>query len=203
MGASFYQKLQPIYPMLVRQWADDYGLTNGTAVDIGTGPGFLGIELAKITSMEIMFLDIQENALLSAQENFNRSGCPNTVDFVCANVADLPFADGFADFVMSRGSLWFWDKPECGLSEIQRILKKGGVAVVGGGLGHDISPELREELIRENRKSSLSGKGRHPTFRQFSKRINRDLATKAGLRKFSILEEGDDGMAGRWFEIRK
>lgn len=202
MSSSFYQKLQPIYPILVQQWADDYKLKKGIAVDIGTGPGFLGIELAKITSMDIVFIDIQESTLLAAEENFNQSGCTNPGNFVHADVADLPFADGFADFVMSRGSLWFWENPECGLSEIQRILRKGGVAVIGGGLGRDISPELREELIRENRKSSLQ-KGQHPTFREFSKLINRDLANKAGLQSYSIIEEGTDGMAGRWFEIRK
>ncbi len=55
-----YLAMQPIYPLLVQQFIDDYDLSDGVACDIGTGPGFLGLELAKASNMKIIFLDWME-----------------------------------------------------------------------------------------------------------------------------------------------
>ena len=51
-----YAQLQPMYPLLIQQFVDDYNLMEGIAMDIGAGPGWLGMELAKITNMKIVFL---------------------------------------------------------------------------------------------------------------------------------------------------
>lgn len=34
-----FARLQPMYPLLIQQFVDDYGLKDGVAVDIGVGPG--------------------------------------------------------------------------------------------------------------------------------------------------------------------
>mgnify|MGYP002413066774 FL=1 len=93
--------LAPIYPLLIQQFVDDYNLDTGLAIDIGTGPGFLGIELAKITKMEIIFTDIDSDAIALANKNFIQSGTENGAQFVTANVENLPFPDNYADFKCS------------------------------------------------------------------------------------------------------
>lgn len=34
-----YAQLQPMYPLLIQQFVDDYNLMDGIAMDIGAGPG--------------------------------------------------------------------------------------------------------------------------------------------------------------------
>ncbi|MFA7621264.1 MAG: class I SAM-dependent methyltransferase [Aminobacteriaceae bacterium] len=200
---GFYPMLAPIYPLLAQQYVDDYALERGVALDIGTGPGYLGVELAKITDMAIYFVDISEEALDKARELFSSSEADNEARFICADVRALPFTDGFADFIMSRGSLWFWEAPEEGLADIHRVLKPGGVAVVGGGLGRYIPASMRERIVRVNREHRERGGERCPCFRDFANLITPELMERAGVETYRMLMEDPEGHSGKWVEIRK
>lgn len=96
-------KLQPMYPLLIQQFVDDYNLSEGIAVDIGVGPGFLGLEMAKITNMKIVFIDISQKALDQAKNTFNSLDLDNEAEFINADVQALPLEDNYANFIMSRG----------------------------------------------------------------------------------------------------
>lgn len=156
----FYSMLQPIYPLLIQQWVDDYNLSVGLALDVGTGPGFLGLELSKITNMELYFIDQSEEAINTARNSFEAIHVDNNAAFISSDVRSLPLKDDFADFIMSRGSIWFWDEPEKGLAEIYRVLKPGGTAVVGGGLGRYIPQSMRERLINANQQQLKKSRGK-------------------------------------------
>ncbi len=203
MSAPFYKTMNVIYPLLAQQWVDDYGLDKGIAVDIGTGHGALGIEVAKFTAMKMVFVDILQDVLHEAEENFNLAECDNQSEYVCADAAQMPFPDEYADFIMSRGSLWFWEKPERGLAEVQRILKKDGVAVIGGGMGRYMPATMRKRMVAARMESVRGSEKPQPVFQDFSKMVNDDLAERAGLKEYKIITEDKEGRFGKWFEIRK
>ena len=191
-----YAELKPMYPLLIQQFVDDYDLMHGIALDIGAGPGWLGMELAKITNMKIVFLDISQDALDMAKENFEKLDVDNEVDYIQANVHELPMEDDRFDFIMSRGSIWFWKQPEKALKEIERILKPGGVAIVGGGLGRYLPPSMRARLQNRIRKGLKERMETRPDIEEFKK-----IVEKAGLINYKVLSEEEGG--GRWVEIRK
>ncbi len=199
----FYSMLSPIYPLLVQQFVDDYSLERGIALDIGTGPGFLGTELAKITDMTVYFVDLSEDALRAAKERFDTSETDNEAHFVQADVRALPFENDFADFIMSRGSLWFWEEPEKGLADIYRVLKPGGIAVIGGGLGRYIPQSMRKRLVAANRERMKTSGEKRPCFEDFSRMIRSALLDKAGVDSFRLISEDDEGKSGKWVEIHK
>lgn len=191
-----YAELKPMYPLLIQQFVDDYDLMHGIALDIGAGPGWLGMELAKITNMKIVFLDISQDALDMAKENFEKLDVDNEVDYIQADVLELPMEDNRFDFIMSRGSIWFWKQPEKALKEIERILKPGGVAIVGGGLGRYLPPSMRARLQNRIRKGLKERMETRPNIEEFKK-----IVEKAGLINYKVLSEDEGG--GRWVEIRK
>jgi SAM-dependent methyltransferase len=191
-----YAELKPMYPLLIQQFVDDYDLMHGIALDIGAGPGWLGMELAKITNMKIVFLDISQDALDMAKENFEKLDVDNEVDYIQADVHELPMEDDRFDFIMSRGSIWFWKQPEKALKEIERILKPGGVAIVGGGLGRYLPPSMRARLQNRIRKGLKECMETRPNIEEFKK-----IVEKAGLINYKVLSEDEGG--GRWVEIRK
>ena len=191
-----YAELKPMYPLLIQQFVDDYDLMHGIALDIGAGPGWLGMELAKITNMKIVFLDISQDALDMAKENFEKLDVDNEVDYIQANVHELPMEDDRFDFIMSRGSIWFWKQPQKALKEIERILKPGGVAIVGGGLGRYLPPSMRARLQNRIRKGLKERMETRPNIEEFKK-----IVEKAGLINYKVLSEDEGG--GRWVEIRK
>ena len=120
-----YDIMQPMYPLLIQQFLDDYNLSAGVALDIGTGPGNLAVELAKVTAMDLILVDIDGEALRTAQSRLCELGVDNRISTLCADVEKLPLRDNLADFIMCRGSIGFWPVPVQGITEIYRVLKPG------------------------------------------------------------------------------
>ena len=44
-----------MYPLLAKQIVDDFGITKGVCLDVGTGSAAVIIELAKITDLDMAF----------------------------------------------------------------------------------------------------------------------------------------------------
>lgn len=198
MLSEGYSQLLPVYPLIAQQILDDYHITSGICIDIGTGPGYLGIELAKITSLEMYFLDINVETLNKAKNNVSGCGLENIVHFVKADVSHIPFKDDFADLIISRGSLWFWEDQVKGLQETYRILKPGGVAFIGGGLGRYTPLSMRQRLKGKQRRK-LQAQG-HTGF--LDNAGFQDLLDKAHLKGCRLVSDvsGEDAT---WIEIRK
>ena len=78
-----YDFMQPMYPLLIQQFLDDYNLSAGVALDIGTGPGNLAVELAKVTAMDLILVDIDGEALRTAQNRLCELGVDNRIS-TCA-----------------------------------------------------------------------------------------------------------------------
>ncbi|HHU76795.1 MAG TPA: class I SAM-dependent methyltransferase [Firmicutes bacterium] len=198
MSKSAYNHLLPVYPLIAQQIVDDYQITAGKCVDIGTGPGYLGIELAKITLLEMYFLDSDAETLQKARENVRVNGLGNVVHFTHADVASLPFDDNFAELVISRGSLWFWSDQIKGLQEIYRILKPGGTAFVGGGLGRYTPPTMRRRLQGRGRKRlEKEGEGSFLKGAALEK-----LVRKTGIMCYRLIAD-EEGEPEHWIEIKK
>lgn len=198
MSESSYRNLMPVYPLIAQQILDDYQVINGKCIDIGTGSGYLGIELAKITSLEMYFLDFDSEALHRARKNVVENELSNVVHFVEADVTALPFADNFADLVISRGSLWFWQDQAKGLQEINRILKPGGIAFVGGGLGR-YTPHTMRKRLKGRRREELEKKG-HKGFLKGAEL--EELVRKTGIANCCLLSDAENE-PGHWIEITK
>lgn len=190
--------LSPVYPLIAQQIVDDYAVTQGICLDIGTGPGHIGIELARITDLEIYFVDLKREALAKAAENVSACGLDNIVHFLESDVCLLPFQDQFADLVVSRGSLWFWADQVKGLQEIHRVLKPGAIAMVGGGMGR-YTP--RTMLNRRQGKGPRTIKehrnARFPKGEQLGQLLDR-----TGLKGCRLVAEVE-GEPATWIEMRK
>ncbi|MFA7148725.1 MAG: class I SAM-dependent methyltransferase, partial [Syntrophomonadaceae bacterium] len=122
----------------------------------------------------------------------------NEVFFLEADVCKgLPLADNFADFIISRGSIWFWEDKAKGLAEIYRVLKIGGTALIGGGFGRYVPDTMRARLS-ETRKNTLEKKG----VKRLSLEEMEALALEAGIPSFKVMHDAP-GDKGRWIEIHK
>lgn len=185
-------KFAPMYPMLARQIAEDYGRPQGVCVDIGCGPGQLAIEVAKGTNMQVWGLDIEPQAIEVAKRNAEEAGVPvNALRFAVGDAHNIPLPDNFADLVVSRGSIFFWRDKARGLREIQRILKPGGVAYVGGGFSRYFTVEQIKQM-----KPNWDQRGeKAPPFVRLDPVAT---ARAAGIADFKV-----DRTNGRWIEFRK
>jgi ubiquinone/menaquinone biosynthesis C-methylase UbiE len=186
----------PIYPVIAEQIVNKTGKTKGKCLDIGTGPGYLGIAFAKITEMDVCLFDISENALSLAKEKIVAEGLDDRLSTLQGDVHNIPLNDSVVDLVISRGSFIFWkDKPKA-FAEIYRILAPGGFAYVGGGFGTD---ELRAEIEQKRKESndSWDEQRKKLTGENFGEKIVEALMA-ANISDFKISMQG-----GFWVIMRK
>ena len=104
-------------------------LTEGMILDLGTGPGYLPIEITKRSpSIKVVGIDLSRKLIHMAQASASRAGLSDRLDFEVGNAAKLRFEDAFFDMVISTGMLHSLRDPVRVLREIYRVLKKGGEA---------------------------------------------------------------------------
>ena len=139
----------PVYPIIAKQMKDITQISNGLCLDIGAGTGHLGIELAKITNLQVILLDQSKDMLMMAGQNIKRDGLEDRVKTISGDVHHLPLSDQSVDLVISRGSLFFWEDKKKAFSEIYRVLMPDGAAFIGGGFGTE---ELKKKIDVEMQK---------------------------------------------------
>lgn len=106
-------------------------IPQGTAVDLGSGPGHLVIELAQMApQLNVTGMDVADEMLLEAEHHARRSGLDGRVSFRKGDVVQIPFPDGSLDLVVSTLSLHHWSDPITVLDEIGRALRPGGAFLI-------------------------------------------------------------------------
>jgi ubiquinone/menaquinone biosynthesis C-methylase UbiE len=103
------------------------GIRSGNALEIGPGPGYLGLEwLKKNPAARLQGLDISPDMVALAKKNARDYGLESRAEYVLSPGDTMPFAAGTFSAVFSNGSLHEWSKPEQTFSEIWRVLAPGG-----------------------------------------------------------------------------
>jgi ubiquinone/menaquinone biosynthesis C-methylase UbiE len=104
-------------------------LEEGTILDLGTGPGYLPIEIAKKSStIRIIGIDLSRKLIQIARSNARKAGLSGQMDFQFGNAGRLKFEDSTFDMVISTGMLHSLKAPVKVLKEIYRVLKESGEA---------------------------------------------------------------------------
>jgi ubiquinone/menaquinone biosynthesis C-methylase UbiE len=105
----------------------------GQVLDIGTGPGFVAIHIARLlqgSGCRVVGLDLSEAMLRVAAENAAREGLNSALSWREGDAEAMPFDDGSFDFVVSSGSLHHWEDPVRVFDEIARVLRDDGACIV-------------------------------------------------------------------------
>jgi len=133
-------RLAPVYAPLAEQLVEDLGLKGktGIGIDIGSGPGTLIIELCARTNLHWINADINPHFFPHFVRQAEDRGFGGRVSAVQADAQALPFRDGYADVIVSRGSFWLWGDKVKAFGEIWRVLTPGGVAYIGRGFSENI-----------------------------------------------------------------
>jgi len=141
----------PIYPAIAENIIRRFGITKGVCIDIGSGPASLSIAVARISDLSVTALDYSDEMHEAAAKNIAKAGLSERISLMCGDVHNLPLDDDYADLIISRGSMFFWDDIHKAFREIYRILKPGGKTYIGGGFGNkELFESVSAEMIRKN-----------------------------------------------------
>jgi SAM-dependent methyltransferase len=197
------------YPYVVQDVLKYGAPKKGFWIDLGAGEGQVAIPLIEATGNPVVMLDPNAEAMSRGLEIAGEKGLGDRLFAIVGVAEDMPFPDNSVDFVVSRGSIFFWSDPVKGLHEVYRVLRPGGKAMIGGGAGSGYPKEAAEALIR-SRKKKLEGEEADKWQRFVDLRRPeklRESAEAAGLSGFEVAGKGalsaDDPKVGQgvwlWF----
>ena len=129
------------YEKATRLVIDDYysqvaeeivsNFTSGIILDLGTGPGYLPIEIARRSPhISIIGVDLSRKLIRMARVNAAKAGFSHQLRFEVGNSARLRYDDASFDRVISTGMLHSLKHPVAVLREIYRVSKNGSEAWV-------------------------------------------------------------------------
>lgn len=104
-------------------------IRQGSMLDLGTGPGYLPIEIVRrAPEIDISGVDLSRKLIHMAKANAQKAGFSAQLSFRVGNSSRLRFDDAVFDMVISTGMLHSLKKPVSVLKEINRVLKPGAEA---------------------------------------------------------------------------
>lgn len=186
------QKLPDYYPCVARDVMEMCRPREGVWLDLGCGSGPVAFALAELSDSLLVLADPNREALSEAVHRSEELGLRRRTVGVAGRAEELPLADGSVDLVVSRGSIFFWRDRPAGVREVYRVLRPGGRAMLGGGLGSRYPAWARREFIKRRRESQRQkGPEAMRRFRQVRRpETFRQWAEEAGLSDFRVVGEG-------------
>jgi len=133
-----------------------FGISDGNALEIGPGPGYLGLEwLKKTNGTTLIGLDISPDMIKIAEKNAADYGFLNDrVTYQVNDARELPFEDDTFDAVFTNASLHEWETPESTLNEIHRVLKANGRYFISD-LRRDMNPVAKLLMKMQTKSKEL------------------------------------------------
>ena len=111
----------------------------GSVLDVACGPGILSAAIAK-TAREVVAFDLTPQMLKKAAQRCAEAGVDNVI-FREGNASELPFADAAFDAAVTRLSVHHLDQPDRVMSEIFRVLRRGGSFVIADVISSEVPAE--------------------------------------------------------------
>jgi len=133
--ADFYQKV-------AEEIAAE--IEHGNILDVGTGPGYLPIEIVKKSeNIRAIGLDISEKVIMIAQRNVREAGLSDRIDLIIGDGNSLGLKEDSFEMVVSTGVLFLHSNPIKMMSEFYRVLKHGREAWT-----YDFHRDLKPEEVK-------------------------------------------------------
>jgi ubiquinone/menaquinone biosynthesis C-methylase UbiE len=119
------------------------GIDQGLCLEIGPGPGYLGLEwLRKTDGTTLRALEISADMIEMAEKNAREYGLQNRVKYVEGDAQKMPFDNNTFVGVFTNGSLHEWSQPSRIFNEVYRCLKPRGKYLISD-MRRDMNPFVK------------------------------------------------------------
>src|ERR1044071_8396529 len=176
------------------------GGAEGVLVDVGTGTARLLVKIAAVPELKglrLVGIDYFEDMIAAAREAVEAGGLGQTIELLQADAHDLPFPDGYADYVISRSTIHHWSDPPRALREVHRVLRPGGVAII-----HDVRRDPNPEALeRFNELRRQAGVEPARLDEKYTPAEVENFLETAGLAGCSVVTAPSSGPGGLGFEV--
>ena len=145
---------EPIYPTLARFISGLYAKDQGDVLELGPFAGGIAKELLALApGFRVVVADTAIDLFESLRTQIRRTPLAQRMMIVPSPLSPLIFVDQSFELIVFRGAFFFLTHDI--LREIYRVLRPGGIAIVGGGYGPFTPENLKEEIAEESKRLNL------------------------------------------------
>ncbi len=106
------------------------GITKQSIVlDVGCGDGEVDVQIVKEVKCTLVGIDLSGIHIQHAKQKIREQKLKNLLQFFKSSATDLKFKDNYFSHVISQSTIYHVHDKEKALSEIYRVLQKGGIFV--------------------------------------------------------------------------
>lgn len=99
-------------------------------IDIATGTGDFALASLKLKPDEVIGVDISSGMLAMGSKKMKKKGVDKTIKLILGDSENLPFEDDYFDALTVGFGVRNFENLEKGLSEMLRVIRPGGKAVI-------------------------------------------------------------------------
>ncbi|MFT6167118.1 MAG: demethylmenaquinone methyltransferase/2-methoxy-6-polyprenyl-1,4-benzoquinol methylase [Vicingaceae bacterium] len=99
-------------------------------LDVATGTGDFAIESLSLKPTQVVGIDISQGMIDKGIIKIKKNGQEDIIELKYGDSEDIPFEDNYFDAITVAFGVRNFENLEKGLSEMKRVLKTGGMAVV-------------------------------------------------------------------------
>ena len=152
MSKSIWDRFAPVYSLAMKAQKNIYDymysyirekVRGKDVLELATGPGLIAKNVADVTH-RMVATDYSPDMIKQANKGDN----PVNLSFEIADASNLPYTDHFFDVVIIANCLHIVPNPEKVLSEIERVMKTGGLLIAPNFIERkNASPNLWQKLL--------------------------------------------------------
>ncbi len=103
---------------------------NPNILDVATGTADLAIAAMKLNPYKITGIDISRKMLEIGNSKIQKNGFSGKIELISGDSENIPFGDGHFDIAMVAFGVRNFSDPIKGLSEMNRVIRYGGMIIV-------------------------------------------------------------------------
>ena len=179
---------ESIRPYLARQVEELYGRRDGHILEIGPFSGLIFALARRNVGQSFLIAAFPQAAVRLCRQEAQKLGLKEKVRIIESDDSLTLVPDDSVDLAIFRGALFFPSLFRVDFGAIDRKLRKGGIAFVGGGFGKHTPPEIisrmgkrSEELNAELGKVRVTEESVWDQLRAASLEANAEITTEGGF----------------------
>jgi hypothetical protein len=185
---------EPVYPYLANHIQEIYGRKGGVILEIGPFCGVILTLMAQGVGSKFIIGAFPKGIELFFHNYVKKKGLTGEISVAETDQSLTGIQDNSIDLVVFRGALFFPSLFRVDYGAIYRVIKNGGIAIIGGGFGKFTPPEIIRPIAERSKELNLKiGK-----IEATAEQVKEDIETSGALVGYRIVHEG-----GLWVILNK
>jgi hypothetical protein len=188
------QLWEPVYPYLANHIHEVYSRKDGVILEIGPFCGVILALMAQGVGSKFIIGAFPPEIGAFFHDYIRMKGSTNAISVIETDQSLTNIQDNSIDLVIFRGALFFPSLFRVDYGAIVRVMKAGGVAMIGGGFGKLTPPEIIHPIADRSKELNLKiGK-----IEVTAEQVKEDIEASGALVGYQRVHEG-----GLWVILNK